>query len=261
MLSCMKGLKVKIDRALIIRREQVALSMEYADMCAASCEKFGLPYEFMKAVEFLPCEEAFKSVGAKKSPTYTNTMGNCNCHSSHIKCWKRIIEIDKPCLILEHDAIVKGDPRTVDIPDMAVVTFGHRVAMLDEYEPPRPADKLVQINRSVGVHACALTPKTATWLWENARDKGVHVGVDRWLMMRRQSGLPLYVPDPPQVVCWARISTSNFRECDKEKFAKEDAIRRQHRSQVCNYKESYTEGWKEGCTKEEVKRPSPRRRD
>ena len=40
--------------------------MEYAQFCAESCEKYNLPYEFVDAVEFLECREAFKSVGVKK---------------------------------------------------------------------------------------------------------------------------------------------------------------------------------------------------
>lgn len=231
---------MKIDRALIIRRLKVALSMKYAEMCAKSCEEHGLPYEFIDAVEFLPCEEAFRSVGAKKSPEYKNSKGNCGCHASHIKAWKRIVELDKPCIILEHDAIVKGDVTNIDIPDMSVVTFGNRVSDKDEYEPPKPAEKLQKIERSVGVHACGLTPKTAKWLWENARDVGVSVGVDRWLMMERRSNLPLYICEPPQVVCWARTSTSKFTEADKSKL--DD----RRKNTVVNYAESLTRGWNDG---------------
>lgn len=230
----------RIDRALIIRREQVPLSMEYAEGCAKSCEKHGLPYEFITAVEFLPCDKAFASVGARKAPTYNNTMGNCCCHSSHIKCWRRIVEIDRPCLVLEHDALVLGDVRGIDIPDMAAVTFGHRVTTEDQYSPPRPIEKLVQINRAIGVHACALTPVTAKWLVDDVEKNPIKVGVDRWLMMQRASGLPLYVAEPPQVVCWARISTSNFER--SKQFTN-------GRSQVINYPEALTDGWREGLKK------------
>lgn len=228
----------KIDRALIIRRLKVPISMEYAQMCAESCEKNDLPYEFIEAVEFLECGEAFKSVGSFKHESYNNTMGNCCCHSSHIKSWKRIVEIDKPCIILEHDAIVKGDVRNIDIPDMAATTFGLRVANVDDYEPIGPIEKMIQIEKAVGVHACALTPNTAKWLYEDAINNGVAIGVDRWLMMKRASGLPLYISDPPQVVCWARVSTSNINRTLQYNSTP--------RSQVINYRESITENWKKG---------------
>jgi GR25 family glycosyltransferase involved in LPS biosynthesis len=231
----------KIDRALIIRRQGVELSKQYAADCAKSCEKHNLPYEFIDAVEFLECEKAFESVGAKTSPTYKNTMGNCCCHASHIKCWKRIVEIDKPCIILEHDAIVKGDVRNIEIPDMSATTFGHRVADINDYNPVGPAKEFIEISRAVGVHACGLTPNTAQWLWEQARDKGVSVGVDKWLMMRRASKLPLYVCHPEQVVCWSRTSTSNFKEGEQGKDGK--------KSSVTNYKEAFSPSWRKGLTK------------
>ena len=230
-----------IDRALIIRRQGVELSKQYAADCAESCEKHNLPYEFIDAVEFLECEEAFQSVGAKKSSRYNNTMGNCCCHSSHIKCWKRIIELNKPCIILEHDAIVKGDVRNIDIPDMAATTFGHRVAGVNDYNPIRPAKEFIEIRRAIGVHACGLTPNTAKWLWEHARDEGVSVGVDRWLMMQRASKLPLYVCHPEQVVCWARTSTSNFKEGEQGVDRK--------KTSVANYKDAFSPSWTKGLTK------------
>ena len=228
-----------IDRALIIRRLGNDLSKKYAQGCAESCEEHNLPYEFIDAVEFLSCEEAFASVGAKKAPEYKNTKGNCCCHSSHIKCWKRIIELDKPCLILEHDAIVKGDVRNIDIPDMAVTTFGHRVRDINEYTPISEAKEFIKIPRAIGVHACGLTPKTAKWLWENARDEGVSVGVDRWLMMARRSGLPLYVCHPEQVVCWSRTSTSKMQNTNEQQ---KDGMK----GSVVNYSNAFSPSWEKG---------------
>jgi GR25 family glycosyltransferase involved in LPS biosynthesis len=229
---------MKIDRALIIRRLQHEISMEYAAGCAKSCEAHGLEYEFIDAVENLSCEDSFKAVGTYTANKYTNSSGNCGCHASHIKAWKRIVEIGKPCIILEHDAIVKGDVTNIDIPDMAVVTFGHRVRDPREYDPPSEAQTLIEIQRSVGVHACGLSPKTAKWLYDDAMNNGISIGVDRLLMMKRASGLPLYVCEPPQVVCWVRASTTNY-----EKTSKYHKITRHS---VTNYEESFTPGWIKG---------------
>jgi len=229
---------LKIDKALIIRRLQVPLSMEYAQICAESCEKYNLPYEFIDAVEFLNCKKAFQSVGTYKNGNYHIRDGNCCCHASHIKCWKRIIELNKACIILEHDAVVKGNVCNIDIPDMATVTFGHRVGSIDDYSPPEEAYKLVRIKRSLGVHACGLTPISAKWLWEHARDNGVKAEVDHLLMMRPPTLLPLYVCEPPQVVCWERVSTS--------KFTKDNHIDDRPNETIKVFPESITEGWKKG---------------
>lgn len=198
---------MNISRALIIRRQGVELSEQYAAVCAQSCEQHGLPYEFIDAVQFLKPKEAYQSVGSFMKRQWSCEEGNACCHASHIKCWKRIIEIGKPCIILEHDALIVGDVTTVDIPDRGVVTFGYRVANKDDYKPPRPAEKLTKISKAVGVHACGLSPTTAKWLYDDATTNGVTMGVDRWLMMGPSSGLPLYVCDPPQAVCWMREST------------------------------------------------------
>jgi GR25 family glycosyltransferase involved in LPS biosynthesis len=202
---------MKVDRALIIRGKDVPLSVEYAQICAESCEQFGVPYEFIDAVYESSGQVAYDSVGAKIKKNWGFNNGNAGCHASMIKCWDRIIEIDKPCIILEHDAILVGDVRTVDIPDDASVTFGFRVSNRDDYQPIAPADKLTKVRRSVGCHAYAITPKTAKWLIHNARVDGLTCGVDRWLMMGPVSGLPVYVADPPQAVCWIRKSTMGHK--------------------------------------------------
>lgn len=237
---------MKIDRALIIRRQGVKLSQDYAAVTAESCEKHNLPYEFIDAIEFLECDDAFKKVGAFKSNIYNNSIGNCCCHASHILSWKRIVEIDKPCIILEHDAVILGDVRNIDIPDMAVVTFGHRVADINDYTPPNSIEKLVKVPRAIGVHACGLSPKTAKWLYEDAQKNGITIGVDRWLMMQRRSGLPLYVAEPPQAVCWARMSTMKMQTTSK---AKHIDPKQSMKSQVQNYKEALTPGWFKGLKK------------
>ncbi len=211
--------------------------MEYAQVCAESCEKYGIPYEFIDGIEFMSSEDAFKAVGVLKRPEYKSMTGHDNCHASHIKCWRRIIELQKPCLILEHDAIVKGEVRNIDIPDMAVVTFGHRVGLPEMYEPIGPISKLVEIPRAMGVHACGLSPVTAQWLIDDIEKNGVGNNVDCWLIMERQSGLPLYVTEPPQVICWPRVSTREWQDESK---------RRQEMGATWTFADASTPGWLAG---------------
>ena len=203
---------MKVDRGLIIRRLQVPLSMEYAQGCAESCEKHNLKYEFIDAVEFLDCENAFKSVGVEKHRHYKNTNGNCCVHSSMIKCWRRIIELGKPCIILEHDAIILGDVKTLDIPDMSVVSFGNHVMEIEEYEPIGPAQKLTRVERGKGCHAYSITPTTAQFLIDEIEEQGVTIGVDKRLMMKPT--MPLYLCDPPQAIAWNRKSTNGLSSVD-----------------------------------------------
>lgn len=204
---------MKVDRVLIIRRLKVKESMEYAEMCAKSCEEHQVPYEFIDAIEFMSSEDGFKAVGVWLHPDNIAkkvSQGNNNCHASHIKCWRRIVELNKPCLILEHDCIVKGDVCNIDILEQAINIFGHRIGDPSKYTPISPIVEMVKIPQSVGGHAYALTPNTAKWFIDDAETNGVNINVDELINYR--CGLPLYVTDPTQVVCWPRMSTREWTE-------------------------------------------------
>ena len=206
---------MKIDRALIIRRLRVPESMKYAEQCAASCEAHGLPYEYLDGIEFMSSEDAMTAVGVKLSPNQKRvSTGNNNCHASHIKAWRRILELDKACLILEHDVVVKGRCTDIDIIDMAVNVFGHRINHANNYHPIGPITHMVQIPQSIGGHAYAFTPNTAKWFVDEAELNGVNINVDQWI--NKDSKFPLYVADPTQVVCWPRDSTREWVDPDKK---------------------------------------------
>jgi hypothetical protein len=206
----------KVDRALIIRRLRVPESMEYAQMCAESCEKHNVPYEFIDGIEFMTSEDAMKTVGVWLHPNNVAkkvSVGNNNCHASHIKCWRRIVELNKPCLILEHDAIVKGDVCNIELIEMAINIFGHKIQNEAYYTPIGPIEEMVKIPKHVGGHAYAFTVDTAKWFINDAETNGVDINVDEWI--NSKSEFPLWITDPPQVVCWPRVSTREWQKEDK----------------------------------------------
>lgn len=210
---------MKIDRALIIRRLQVPESMEYAQMCADSCEKHKVPYEFIDGIEFMTSEDAMNAVGVFISPEQYKqargkgvSTGNNNCHASHVKAWRRIIEINKACVVFEHDVIVKGNICNIDIIEDAVNIFGHRINNVNNYNPICPIQRMVPIPQNIGGHAYAFTPNTAKWFITDAETNGVNINIDEWI--NSKCGKPLYITDPPQVVCWPRISTRERQDKD-----------------------------------------------
>lgn len=212
---------MKVDRALIIRRLRVPESMEYAQMCADGCEKHGVPYEFVDAIEFMTSEDAMKAVGVWITPEQQKqargrgvSTGNNNCHASHIKCWRRIVELQKACVIFEHDMIVKGNICNIDIIDMAINIFGLRIGHESMYEPVSRIKKMTKIPVSTGGHAYALTPKTAQWFIDDAEKNGVNINVDE--LINSTCNLPLYLTDPPQAVCWPRMSTREWQKEDQK---------------------------------------------
>lgn len=234
----------KIQKALIIRLSEEDISMEYSQMCAETCERYGIDYEFVEGIyskNYVPdgqhkkrivdsFEQPFKDVGSFIRGNYRNTIGNICCHATAIKCWKRIIDLDIPCIILEHDSLIVGSGiKNLELQDMAIVTFGHRVKNHDDYSPIHENCSLVKVSKSIGGHAYGMTPKTAKFLYEDAVNNGIYVGSDRLLFMERKSGLPLYVCDPPQAVCWVRESTNI-----------------ENRRDLVNYEEALTDSWYEG---------------
>lgn len=229
-----------IYKAIILVRKGLQLSQEYANYTIKSCEKYNLPYEILDAVEFLPCDQAYESVGTFIRTGYNaDRPGICCNHASHIKFWKRVVEINKPCVILEHDTLVLGDVTKINIPDMAVVSMGNRVKLQDEYKPVSEATGIVPISKACGIHSYAITPKTAEHL-VNETKKGVLTDADLYLMLHTKkeltSQLPLYMCEPPQVVAWARTSTIKMQKDEKKETY----------SDIFNYLESCTPGWYDG---------------
>lgn len=212
---------MKVDRALIIRRLKVQESMDYAQQCADSCEKHNVPYEFIDGIEFMTSEDAMKMVGVWLNPEQKKqangrgvSQGNNNCHASHIKAWRRIVELDKACLILEHDVLLKGNVCNIDIIEDAVNIFGHKINDEKYYKPIGPIEKMIPITKSIGGHAYAFTPQTAQWFIDDAEKNGVNVNVDEWI--NAKCGKPLFITDPPQLVCWPRVSTREWIDPDKK---------------------------------------------
>lgn len=209
-----------IDRGLIIRREGNKRSFEYAQECAASLERNNTPHEFIQAVENLPATEAAEAVGMKlpqKKPEGTkNTvfdhpecleMGNACCTASHIKAWKRIVEIGAPCAVLEHDAYVLRNFRNFQVRDDHLFFLGPRMRDTKTYVPKSRVRRLIQIPQAIGTHGYAITPKTAERLLKDIGDKGLIYGVDWYLFMGNECKLPIIAADPYPLVCWSREST------------------------------------------------------
>lgn len=211
-----------IDRALIIRRDFNAKSKEYAAKCAATLEQCNVPSEFLPAIEGLKPEKAAEAVGLeipkKKPKDVENTiwdhpecleMGNVCCTASHVKAWKRIIELDMPCAVLEHDAYVLRNFRNFQIPDDYLVYLGPRMRDTKTYVPKSRIRRLIQIHQAIGTHGYALTPKTAETLVKRVEEHGMIWGVDWFLFMGNECKIPIIAADPYPLICLSRESTMN----------------------------------------------------
>jgi GR25 family glycosyltransferase involved in LPS biosynthesis len=210
-----------------------------------SCDTHNLSYEIIDAVDktkFSNVKDILPSIGYKLAAKRYNQvinhkksmMGEIACHASMIKCWERIVDLDRCCIILEHDALILGDVTSVNIPDKSVVTFGYFAPDEKYYTPPSPATTLVKLNRAAGCHAYAITPSTAKYLLDDAKQYGVQHCVDAQLIRSPQKDriLDLYMCEPPQAV--GIIGNSTILD-EMRKFRKINI--------------TYTQGWIDGINK------------
>lgn len=203
------------SKAYIIRISS-DISKEYAGMCAESCEKIGLPYEFFEGVENMRSYDAWVNTGLRikegsldhRKNQYGVDAAAC-CSVSHALIWDHISKSGECSIILEHDAIMLY---TVDmeIPDGRIVGLGYKLADPQKYNhiaagPPR---KVVDMTYMNGAHAYALTPSTASALLRELEVEGGGGPIDnRFFMKQRTTKIPLSVIDPSAAIGWVRQST------------------------------------------------------
>jgi len=203
------------SKAYIIRIS-AQLSREYADSCAHSCRRVGLPYQFFDGVENQSNYDAWMNsgldikVGSLDHRKHRTELDPAACCSvSHALVWKDIAEGSSCSVILEHDAIMLH-PIDIDIPDGKIVVLGYKLRNPDRYNHVKagPPARLKDVYYHHGAHAYAITPKTAEMLLEEIRVVGGGGPIDnRFFMRERWSKIPLMIADPTPAIGWIREST------------------------------------------------------
>ena len=157
-----------IEKAYILHTSNPT-SRGYALECAGSCEQFGVPYEYLQGYEDLSMEDMEKMYGwtVAEGRYRTEWHKEFMCTLGHVMFWQKVIDEDKTCAILEHDAIVKADLRKVDIHDDMLTFLGYRVDSRDDYVfPEEPEYEQYYVDKFEGTHGYAITPSTARLLIE-----------------------------------------------------------------------------------------------
>jgi len=100
-----------VDQAYIIRVKNHEISEKLAKRCADSCDDVGQKYQFWDAfnglgTEIQPPAQYSDIVKMVKVTDHYLTRGEVACALSHISLWAHCVLIDKPIVILEHDAIM-----------------------------------------------------------------------------------------------------------------------------------------------------------
>jgi hypothetical protein len=100
-----------IHGAFIIRLKDNEKSIRLADRCATSCERVGQKYQFWDAYDGISNpitkpDHHNDVMDLIKVTDHYMTRGEVACALSHISLWVKCIKLDKPIVILEHDAIM-----------------------------------------------------------------------------------------------------------------------------------------------------------
>ena len=211
---------MKIDRFIIIRRDSNQISKNYARLAAESIAQNHHDFEFLDAVENVSMADAAAACGMhlneanaksnKDSYVYrpeAQEMGNYCCTASHINAWRRILEIGKPCVVFEHDAVLLKNVGTLQIEPERLYHLGPRMRDLKTYTPKGRPNNVIQVPQAIGTHAYAIHPETAESMLREIKRDGFMFNIDTYLFINNLSKRPIFVADPPPASCFSREST------------------------------------------------------
>jgi GR25 family glycosyltransferase involved in LPS biosynthesis len=113
MLNLYYSYNLEIDNAYIITVKGNEKSETLSQRCQQSCDKVGMPYKVWDAYdgtgEKMIEPEHLKDDSYMRMLKITDhymTRGEVACALSHISLWLHCVKIDKPIVILEHDAVM-----------------------------------------------------------------------------------------------------------------------------------------------------------
>lgn len=194
-----------IEKAFILYIDEPK-SVAWAQECAKSCEEHGIPFEMFKGYSGLSCDELTYKTGwvcgrpglEKEDTQYVREY---NAALGHIKIWEKIATGDKPCAILEHDAIVKKNFTHLEMHG-DVMFLGPRVDSRNDYEfPNHLTTSYDKTRRFEGLHAYVISPKTAQFLLEKVKEIRRILPSEAMLSVRNPFDMDLRAVDPAYVVC------------------------------------------------------------
>lgn len=157
----------------VITMMDLSESVQVANRCIRSGEKFGLNIEKFKAVT--PKDnpyEILRSEGIPSRGILTNVSRPepvLSCFLSHYMLWKKCIELDEEITIFEHDAVIM-DKIPDDLNYKGCINFGQ--PSWGNYKIPEIGiHKLSSMNCFPGAHAYRIKPIAAKVIVRDAKIK------------------------------------------------------------------------------------------
>jgi hypothetical protein len=180
-----------VESAYIITLMGNSTSEELANRCAESCNSVGMPHQFWRAFDgtnagdiIVPPQLENQSwLKLIKFTSYKMTLSEIACAMSHISLWIKCIELDRPIVILEHDAILV-QPYRKHFFRNSVCWLGNRNGLAQIQEgavplksPPMPGETPTTIHIDT-CQAYAVDPLSANMLLTSILDRGLYAPVD-----------------------------------------------------------------------------------
>lgn len=179
-----------VDHAYIIRLSNNSLSCRLADRCMLSCDTAGQPAVFHEAFDgtgndILVPEQYLTQSWLKllKFTSYKMTLSEIACALSHISLWIKSIELDKPIVILEHDAIMQTAYKK-HLFRNSVCWLGNRNGLSQCVDgafpvstPPMNGETVTNLHIDT-CQAYAVDPLSANNLLVAVLDRGIYAPVD-----------------------------------------------------------------------------------
>jgi GR25 family glycosyltransferase involved in LPS biosynthesis len=200
-------------RAYILRTTD-ARSVEYADICAQTCQEIDLPYEYINGFEGLTQDQLWSQLPMNITVRHSMKDSAACATASHFMIWKKIVERKETAMVLEHDVLMLH-PVNIEIPDNQIVALGYKYAEIDryDYQTAGAPNTIVPARRHSGAHAYAITWRTAERLLEEVERRGILNAIDNFYFMRinepgdTETEMPLSIMLPTPAICWLREST------------------------------------------------------
>lgn len=177
---------IAVQKAYIIRVDGHAASERMAATCAESCAKVGQPYTFWQAYNGIqnpikPPKGESDVMNLMRVTDHYLTRGEVACALSHISLWNHCVQIDRPVVVLEHDAVMVK-PYTQHAVHNSICYLGS-VEQVEEgwgvfMTPPHASDGQ-NYHFMCRAHAYAIDPVVAKNLLSYVIQHGICTSLDR----------------------------------------------------------------------------------
>lgn len=180
----------RVESAYVIALKGNETSEKLAERCIKSCIDVGMPVKLHQAFDGTQGDikqperyEGQEWLGLLKFTSYKMTLSEIACALSHISLWIHCINIDKPIVILEHDAVLIH-PYLRHAFKNSICWLGNKNGMYQYQDgafpiasPPMNGETITNLHIDT-CQAYAIDPLSANNLLVSVLDRGIYAPVD-----------------------------------------------------------------------------------